>query len=227
MRNITQVLLLLVLICVTSLAFAGKAARHDRVKARIKQFAQKQGFGNQVHVGSLKALSQMSPCHAPLNMKLYGHGSHRNMRVSCPGQGWQLYVPVQYTGSTKVAVATHDLDASKPLTRSDLKLKKVPTEQDDSGQIAQSLKSVVGKTLTSPVSKGTPIRLSSLNQAVKVHSGQDVSVHVHAGQVSVSTTAIALQQGRVGQSILVKNPKSGKHYRVKVTRHGVVDDLSG
>lgn len=149
------------------------------------------------------------------------------MRVSCPGQGWQLYVPVRFSGSRKITVASHDLSSDKPLTRSDIKLKKVSISQDASGQIAHSLKSVVGKTLTVPVSKGTPIRLSSLNQAVRVHSGQHVTVHVHAGQVSVTATAIALQQGRVGQSILVKNPKSGKHYRVKVTRHGLVANLIG
>lgn len=216
----------LLLICVTGVAIAGPSARHDRVKGRIKQVAEQQAPGQHVHVGSLKALAQMSPCHAPLQMQLYGQGSYRNMRVSCPDQGWQLYVPVTLAALGRIVVAAHDLSADVPLTRSDLKLERPAAGQGDSGQIAHGLKSVVGKTLTAPVSAGTPIRLSSLTQAVRVHAGQNVTVHVYAGGVSIRTMAIALQQGRVGQSILVKNPSSGKHYRVKVTDHGVVDDLS-
>ncbi|MGN8158781.1 flagellar basal body P-ring formation chaperone FlgA [Salinisphaera sp. RV14] len=212
---------------VVGTASAGAAARHDRIQRRIQQVVENQAPGHRAHVGSLNALTQMKPCHAPLQMRLYGQGTYRNMRVSCPDQGWQLYVPVTLTSLARIAVAAHDLPAGTPLTKSDLKLVRSSAGQGDSHQVAHSLKSALGKTLTAPVSAGTPIRLSSLAQPVRIHAGQQVTVHVRSEAVSVEATAIALQQGRVGQSILVKNPSSGKRYRVEVTSHGVIDNLSG
>lgn len=219
--------LVLTLVGVICMASAGADARHDRIRRRIQQVVEKQAPGHRAHVGSFIALTQMTPCQAPLKMNLYGQGTYRNMRVSCPDQGWQLYVPVTLTSLARIAVAAHDLSAGTPLTASDLKLVRSSAGQGDSHQIAHSLKTALGKTLIVPVSAGTPIRLSSLAQPVRIHAGQQVTVHVGSDAVSVEATAIALQQGRVGQSILVKNPSSGKRYRVEVTSHGVVDNLSG
>lgn len=169
----------------------------------------------------------MTPCAGPLQMRVYGNAAYRNVRVSCPGQGWQLYVPVTLMSSAPVVFAAHDLQAGVAIRRSDLKTESSSHAADQGGQLAHQKQSVIGRTLTAPVGSGTAIHLSSLRQAVKIHAGQTITVHVHSNAVDITTTAVALQDGRVGQSILVKNSGSGHRYRVEVTASGAVDDLSG
>lgn len=188
---------------------------------------QAQAPGQQVSVGSLSALAEMHPCSTHLALHLYGRGRYRNVRVSCPIQGWQLYVPVTLISSQHIIVAVHDLQAGVILNPSDIKTEKAARAQGVGGPLAHERQAVIGHTLRAPVSSGTPIRLSSLSQPVRVHAGQTVTVEVRADGVRIKATAIALQDGRVGQSILVKNPDSGHRYRVQVTSRGVIDDLSG
>lgn len=178
-----------------------------------------------VHIGSTQALSAMSPCGQTPRVQLYGRGSNQDARVSCPDQGWQLYIPLSIRKTGRVVVAAHDLMAGKVLTANDLKLVPAPAQDGDS--TADTLDAVVGHTLRAPVNSGTPISLSALQNAVRVHAGQSLTVHVQSGPVSIKTSAIALQDGRAGQSILVKNPETGHRYRVTLTAGGAVDDLGG
>lgn len=211
---------------------AGVAAaapdRQAQLAARIQHWVAARVPDHQVTVGSLGALSQMPRCRAaPPAMTLYGQGRNRTVRVHCPSQGWQLYVPVTLQSSRRIVVAAHDLAAGTVLDRADIRLVAPGGRSGATGGLAHDPKAVVGETLRAPVGAGTAIHLAGLAHAVRVHAGQSVTVHVRSNAIEIRTTAIALQDGRVGQSILVKNPESGHRYRVQVTAHGVVADLSG
>lgn len=199
--------------------------RQQAIRQLIEQAAHTAVAGPvQVELGSLQAVAAMAPCRKPPRVQLDGQGRYRDARVSCPDQGWQIYVAVTIRRHRKVIVAAHDLAAGEVLHRNDV---MAASDTAPANGVAHSLSAVVGHVLVAPVSAGTPIALSQLRSAVTVHAGQTITVHVTSGRVRVVTTAIALQDGRIGQSILVKNPESGHRYRVTITAGGAVDDLGG
>lgn len=200
-------------------------AREHIVRTLIQNVARTEAPGSKVSIGSLQAVPAMAPCATTPDVELYGRGQYRDARVSCTNQGWQLYIPVHLLTSQQVVVAAHDLQAGTVLHEQDLKLVSA-TSADTDAPVAHDASTVVGHTLVAPVSAGTPIPLSGLQQPVRVHSGETITVHVHSGTVRIRTTAVALQDGRPGQSILVENPATSYRYRVELTDHGAVENLT-
>lgn len=62
-----------------------------------------------------------------------------------------------------------------------------------------------------------PIRLSNLRQLADVMRGDELVLSVSRGPVTIETLVIALEQGVIGQQILVQNPESGETFQVIVT----------
>ncbi len=54
-----------------------------------------------------------------------------------------------------------------------------------------------------------------------VKSGQLVTVHVYSGGVMLAVDATADQPGRIGDTILLTNPGSGRRFTAQVTAQGV------
>ena len=218
-------LLALVVVGTASAQTPPASAREHTIRALIQKAARNAAPGSKASIGSLQAVPAMAPCGTQPDVQLYGRGQYRDARVSCPAKGWQLYIPVHIASSGKVVVAAHDLQAGTVLHAQDLKLVSA-SNADATAPAAHDASSVIGHTLVAPVSAGTPISLSGLQQALRVHSGEAITVHVRSGDVRIKTTAVALQDGRPGQSILVQNPATSYRYRVEVTDHGAVENLT-
>ncbi|MDD2704970.1 MAG: flagella basal body P-ring formation protein FlgA, partial [Acidocella sp.] len=58
-----------------------------------------------------------------------------------------------------------------------------------------------------------------------VKAGQTIAVQVLSGGVILSVNAVADQSGRIGDTILLTNPSSGRHFSAQVTANGPVVQL--
>jgi flagella basal body P-ring formation protein FlgA len=215
--------------CLTIAAQAAQPSsqRQNRIKDLIEKKVQSTVPGaSHIAIGSTRAINSMPPCPQSPSVEFYGQGAYRDARVSCASEGWQLYIPIKIDKASNIVVAAKDLPAGKLLSAADLKLVPASQLSDISAADAHSLSAVTGQTLNAPVSSGTPIALSSLQSPLRVHAGETISVRVQSDAVRIRTTAVALQDGREGQSILVKNPSSGKRYRVEITATGAVLNLT-
>lgn len=214
------------------LLLAGPALAHtlsqrtQRLRARITAAATAAVPSDHVTIGSLGGLKSMTPCATRLRLRFYGSGSIRDVRISCPNSGWQLYVSVRLLRREKILVAAQDLPAGTRLRRDDLTSQFVESGAASFG-IAHNLSVLIGRRLNTPVGAGQPIYLAEVRHRVRVHAGQEVLVRIDTGSLRIRASAIAMQNGVAGQSILVKNPSTGIPFRVEVTRHGVIDNLSG
>lgn len=208
----------------TSAAYASSS--DQQLRSRIETRLHAVDSSAQVVVGSLRGLHSMTSCPTRTRLRFYGSGANRNVRVSCPSSGWQFYVPVHLFQRDRMLVATHDLPAGTRLKRSDLSADYVERSGYSLG-IASDPGAILGHRLVAPVGAGEPIYLDDVLHRVLVHSGQTVIVQIEAGAVSIRASAIAMQDGVADQTILVRNPSTGHTFRVEVTRHGVVDNLSG
>lgn len=212
------------LLATASVAYA--SSQNQQLRARIVNRAHAVSPTAQVVVGSLHGLRSMTPCPTRPRLRFYGSGANRDLRVSCPAKGWQLYVSIRLLRREKILVAAQDLPANTRLNRSDLSARSVENNGYSLG-IASDPSAILGRRLVAPVGAGQPIYLDDVLHRVLVHSGQTVTVQIEEGLVRIRASAVAMQDGVAGQSILVKNPSTGTPYRVEVTRHGVVDNLSG
>ncbi len=58
-----------------------------------------------------------------------------------------------------------------------------------------------------------------------IKAGQTVTVQVISGSVLLSVNAVAQQAGRIGDTILLTNPSSGRRFSAQVTAQGPVVQL--
>lgn len=199
-------------------AAATVPAPRDKEKGQITDMIQQAIPGPDVVIGPMTVLDTVRPCPEAPAVALRGTGPYRTAHVQCSAAGWQFYIPVKVRTRHPMVVAARDILPGHPITAADLRVVQDAGAMSD--LTASSEQVVVGQTLKAPVSAGEPISLGSLQEPIKVQAGQSITVDVQAGSVTLQTTAVALQQGRVGETILVRNPSTGKQYRVTVDASG-------
>lgn len=194
-----------------------RAVERAQIAASIR--AHYPASGDQVTLGSTRVLDKADPCSTPPLVTLAGNGAYRTARIQCPALGWQFYIPFTVEETTTVVVAAHALLPGHPLAASDLRVVHAAAASG-AATVARSEQAIIGQTLTVPVARGEAIALAELQEPVVVHSGENLTVHVESASVKVTTTAVALQNGRINQTIWVKNATTGKRYHVTVTGEG-------
>jgi flagella basal body P-ring formation protein FlgA len=70
---------------------------------------------------------------------------------------------------------------------------------------------------------GSPILSPLLDLPVTVHRGQKIVMTLTDPMMTIKTTGLALQDGRVGDTIEVQNPESQKTFRATVADDGGVE----
>jgi flagella basal body P-ring formation protein FlgA len=82
---------------------------------------------------------------------------------------------------------------------------------------------VDGKILRIGLMAGAPILSPQLDLPIAVHRGQKVMLTLTDPEMTLKTTATALDDGRVGDTISVENVDSQKTLRATVARDGGVE----
>lgn len=185
----------------------------------------------QVTLQPLDARVQVQPCARPLNMDL-PFASAETVRVRCGEPVWQLYVRVRLPAqdarqSATAAAAAAPTNAAQEPRRPVLVLQSSLTrgmtvQPQDVRLQAMSLPVGTGPYLDNPAEAlhaellrdlpaGTPLRRADLRPLVLIKRGQLVQLSVGAVQgFTVSAKVEALQDGRMGEHIRLKNPESGR-----------------
>lgn len=114
-----------------------------------------------------------------------------------------------------VVVAARPLPADQPLTAGDVRLEE--QEVGANGQrYFHDIAAVVGKVLGRPAPLGRALQRSMLKNPVIVQAGALVSIIASASGVEVQMEGMALEPGRVGELIRVRNTASKKIRQARV-----------
>jgi flagella basal body P-ring formation protein FlgA len=89
------------------------------------------------------------------------------------------------------------------------------------------LSHVIGMVARRDIPVGTPICGSMLETPREVQRGDTVSVIAQAGTATIEAQGVAEQDGRRGDVITLRNPRSGKTFRGKVEKKDVVAVVPG
>jgi flagella basal body P-ring formation protein FlgA len=89
-------------------------------------------------------------------------------------------------------------------------------------QPVESMDLAVGRAPVRTISAGSPLFASMLVAPREVDRGDKVEVEASSGNASIAFEATAESPGRMGESILVRNPENGQYFRARVEGKGKV-----
>jgi flagella basal body P-ring formation protein FlgA len=147
---------------------------------------------------------------------------HMRYRVSCTGTpSWSANVNVKAQVSMKVVVARQNIERGQSLLIGDVELKKNPLGSGRDEYLTD-LQDVTGLLAKTRLRAMQPIRRSQLDRPVLVKRNQDVVMIAMNGEIEIKTRGITLEDGKKGDVIRVRNPRSERIINAKVKQQGVV-----
>ena len=180
----------------------------------------------------------------------YPFVNRENVRVRCTKPNWQLFMKVgMVAGSAsgpatssaatpvpaakaapapefrQVVVAATNLLPGQLLQRESLKLDRMEADKINKAHY-QELQGLEGQELLRAVRAGEPIRISDLRPANLVKRGEMVLMTVGSpATFQISVKAEAMQDGRAGEQIKLRNTESGRTLSAVVTGKGTARGL--
>ena len=209
--------------------------------ALVEWVAAKNGVqASQVEVAPLDARVSVQPCAGGF-MFDYPFVSRESVRARCTKPNWQLFVKVGFTtpptltpattavnkpvsapvaAAGQVVVAAVNLQAGQVLHPEQLKLEKLDPDKISKTHYLE-IAGLDGQELVRAVRAGEAIRTSDLRQATLVRRGDLVVMTVGTpGSFQISVKAEALQDGKMGEQIKLRNTESGRTLSAIVTGKG-------
>jgi flagella basal body P-ring formation protein FlgA len=211
---------------------AGLPTAQDKMLLQVKQWVAQtqQTTASLVEVMPLDARVQVQECAKPLAMDL-PFASRETVRVRCTtAQPWQLYLRLAPGGrslpagaaapgsSTAAAtpamrttvVARHLIQRGTLLQTGMLEEISMPAQGMDL-QAVSSLQDLAHAELIRDIPAGGVLRSHDFRRAVLVKQGQSALLTLgQKGNFEVKVRVEALQDGRMGEQIRLKNPESGR-----------------
>ena len=115
----------------------------------------------------------------------------------------------------QVLLLTRDLGLEQPFTAADVRSEEREVEAS-SADYFHSPDEVIGKVPARVLKAGQVLRRNMVQMPVAVEVGAPVDILVDINGIKVKAEGVALQKGRIGAYIRVKNARSGKFLRGKV-----------
>ena len=123
-------------------------------------------------------------------------------------------------GTRRGVVARRALRAGHRVVSTDVAIADVPA--GETGVFAEATE-VVGRVMASDVAENAPLVAEALRAGPLVLRGDEVVVTSGSGRAAARRTVVAMEEGRAGDVIRVKNPDSKKEFRIRVTGPGAGD----
>ncbi|EXF45437.1 flagellar basal body P-ring biosynthesis protein FlgA [Pseudomonas sp. BAY1663] len=229
--------LLLPLLCVMGqLAHAATMSHPEQLIDATQQFLE-QAVADYLRRGDIQArheiiVNRLDPrlrlaqCDQPLDAKL-GTAAQPigrvTVRISCEGSSpWSVFVPAQVRLYRPVIVANRSLLRDSLLSEADVSLAERDVSNLTQGYLTR-MDEVLGNKLTRPVQPDQVIAPNQLELAEVVRKGDQVVITARSGTINVRMPGEAMADGAPGKQIPVKNQRSGRVVKARVTGPGHVE----
>ncbi|HVC53095.1 MAG TPA: flagellar basal body P-ring formation chaperone FlgA [Stellaceae bacterium] len=210
-----------------SLAAAGAIEDPMTIKAAVKAAVQPRlpvikGTNIGIEVGSIDPRLQLPECPSVDVTLPPNDAAVMSAEVTCAAPAWAIYVPVHLHAWVEAVVAATNLVPNRALSPRDLTRGRVDMFTATGGVLTDP-RQAEGKILRAGLPMGAPILSSLLDLPIAVHRGQKVVLTLRDPTMTIRTAALALEDGRVGDSIEVRNPETQKTLRAMVDSDGGVE----
>jgi flagellar basal body P-ring formation protein FlgA len=231
-----RIALLLVLCATGSLAHASTMSHPEQLIDVTEQFLERTvgeylirsaiTARHEISVNRLDPRLRLNPCDQPLAASLGGTTApvgRVTVRVSCEGSSpWSVFVPAQVRLYREVIVANRSLLRDTVLSQADVSLAERDVSALNQGYLTR-MDEALGNKLTRPVQPDQVITPNQLEMAKVVRKGDQVVITAKTGSISVRMPGEAMADGAPGKQIPVKNQRSGRTIKARVTGPGQVE----
>jgi flagella basal body P-ring formation protein FlgA len=139
-----------------------------------------------------------------------GRGIPFDLFVRSPnGDIRELRIVADVSIQVPVVVAARNLPTGTLLGAGDLSLKRRDISAAGEATV-RDLSDAIGKRTRWQLSGGVPVRREYLDDPESLKRGDAVVIEAETGAVRITGKGIALQAGRVGETVMVRNQLSGK-----------------
>lgn len=222
----------------TSAAHAKSASPAETMAEQVKQWLSQTHSVNskEVTIAPLDERLKVQACAKPLTVD-HPFQSKETVRVRCAEPTWQLYLQVKLPNSgfvaannsngattqnpsvvPKTVVVARRLIQRGAILQPDMLEEVQASPGNADTQLLSSLKDAQNAELTRDIAAGQALRISDIRRAVMVKQGQSVMFSVGNGkEFQISIRMEAMQDGRLGEQVRLKNPESGRQVSGVVT----------
>ena len=239
----------LVLALLAACACARAATLQEAMTAALSDWvaAQNEVSAAQVRIGPLDTRVPVQPCAGSFQFD-YPFVSRDSVRVRCTKPAWQMFVKVGFAGTgtaaapaapvpasprpappaapaenrQAVVVAAAQLAPGQLLQPELLKMERLDAEKVTRAHLIDT-GGLDGHEVLRPIRAGEPIRSSDIRPATLVKKGELVNLSIGSpGNFLITVKLEAMQDGRLGEQIRMRNPESGRMLTGVVTGRGLV-----
>lgn len=175
-----------------------------------------------VSIQPLSARLNLEKCQQAIQFKTNNRrGGRVSLRVACETPRWQLYLSAEARIIQNVVAASTTLLKGPPILYNHLTLVETDTAKLY-GNYFTAIDQVVGMTARHTIQSGEILKSSSLTAATLVSRDDAVTIEASSSNLSIRTLGTALQAGKKGDQIEVRNDKSGTVIKAIVIAPGLV-----
>ncbi len=137
------------------------------------------------------------------------------------GRSYPFWARVRVSVERRRVVALRALPAGRPIEASAVEARMVESFPFDDAA-AQTVEQVEGKLPRRTIAAGQPVEACQLAAPLEVAAGAEVEVAGRSGGARLGFRAKAESPGRAGETIVARNPATGKRFRALVEGKGKV-----
>jgi len=222
-KNISLIFLLNIL--VVSPTLASDRLKGIHIKEQAAKYFSKQGLNLSLLVSDKRTFF---PCSVPLDFRQRHDNDWSTVLVRCGSENWETFIrssslsakivaPGSITNneSLTVAVLIKNISKGQVISEEYLGFEARPERQIHGAY--NNISEVLGRKAKNNIAAGTIIKARHLDTVYSVDKNDSVLVIASNKAITITSSAIALENGQVGDMIPVMNLKSEKIFKVIIT----------
>ena len=222
-KRIIILFLLNILIALPSVASERLKGLH--IKEQAAQYFSEQGLNLSLLVSDKRTFF---PCSGPLDFHQRHENDWSTVLVRCSSENWETFIrsanlsakivsleSMPTDNRLSVAVLIKNISKGQVISEEYLGFEARPERQIHGAY--NHISGVLGRKAKSNIAAGTILKARHLDTVYSVDKNDNVLVIAANKSITITTSAIALENGQVGDMIPVKNIKSEKIFKVIIT----------
>lgn len=165
----------------------------------------------------------LEPCSTPLDIRFpYTSAQRLTARVNCSGaKPWSIFVTARVSLFKQIVVAAEPISRGTQIRAKQLTLGRADTSRRVDEYFSR-IDQVAGQSAKRTIGTQQPVMLRDLEPALLVKRGDQIVLEANRGDVQIRVKALALEEGRKGDTIRVQNLQSKREVYAEVVEPGRV-----
>ena len=143
----------------------------------------------------------------------------RGLLSYAPGKSVPVWAKIRASISVSRAVAAEVLPALKTIASNQVRVETADVFPLTEATLLD-LKDIIGKAPRRSLRSGQVLTKDLLTDALEVERGAHIAVQAQSGGAMLRFSAVALSGGRRGETILLRNPSSGRNFKAEIISKG-------